>query len=220
MPNSFSSPDPCAIDFSFHGERPDLEALYAEGQDRSYRRHPGSSAALPGAHSAADCVIVARSEDGRAHAGMRIHLYEPGVPLPVEAALGGLCAIGEALAAAPRPLVELCGTWVDKPYRESGLASEVISASLAATRLLGARRVVGCSHQYSLPLYLRFGAQVDPSLGVHAYPDDRYQTCVVWSDPGLCGEGQAMVEAAAARLGADEPDRGWARRLPSPSSPE
>lgn len=193
------------IDIFLAAERPDLADLYFAGQERSYKRHPGSLAAVLPGRVGADCFVLARGPDGQAHAGMRAHMRRPGEPLPVERALGALCPIDAAIARAPDPLVELCGTWVGPAFRGAGLAAAVTAAALAAARALGARAIVGCSHQHVLPLYQRFGAVVDTSLGVHPYPDERYQTVVFWADPFACGDEQATVDAAVARLARGEP---------------
>lgn len=202
-----NEPVQITIDVAIADERPDVAALYYGGQERSYRRHPGSLAAVMPGRVGADCFVLARGPDGDAHAGMRAHLRRPGEPLPVERALAPFCPIEQAIARAPDPLVELCGTWVGPGHRGTGLAAAVTAAALAAARALGARWIVGCSHQHALPLYRRFGAEVDPSLGVHPYPDERYQTCVFWADPHACGEEQATVDAVVARLARGEPLR-------------
>lgn len=172
-------------------ERPDLTALYCVGQAESLRRHVGDVGLRVGELGDAR-IVLARDREGRAHGGMRVHLRRPGVPLPVERALGDRCAIGEAVARAPAPLVELCGTWIGASYRGSPLVEVVTRAALGVARSLGARRIVGCAHQYVLEFYRRFGAEVDPELGVHPYPDARYETCIFWADPNFCADETAV----------------------------
>jgi GNAT superfamily N-acetyltransferase len=190
-------PPSLTLDAFLAAERPDLADLYRLGQADSYRRHPGSAAALRHARLD-DAVVVLVRAGQRPVGGMRAHLRCPGAPLPVEAALGHLCDISRAIARAPDPLVELCGTWVDVAYRGTDLAAALTGAALAVTRSLGAARIVGCAHQHVLGLYRRFGAVVDPTLGVHPYPDERYQTCVFWADPFTCPEEQAVTAWADA----------------------
>jgi hypothetical protein len=202
-----NDPVTITIDICLAGERPDLAELYFAGQERSYKRHPGSLAAVLPGRVGADCFVLARDDAGQAHAGMRVHLRRPGAPLPVERALGALCPVSEAIARTKGPLVELCGTWVGPAFRGAGLAAAVTAAAVAATRALGARRIVSCAHQHVIPLYCRFGAEVDHSLGTHPYPDERYQTSVLWADPLQCGEEQATVDAVVARFIAGEPVR-------------
>lgn len=190
---------------------PDLADLYRAGQADSYRRHPGSLAALLPGNLLGALVVLARAPDGSAHAGMRVHLRRPGQPLPVEHALGDRCPLGPALDAATQPLVELCGTWVSAAFRGSDLAVALTRAALAAARTLAARRIVGCAHQHVLGFYQRFGAVADPSLGVHAYPDPRYRTTVFWADPehlaSACPEEHAIILALAGQLARGEPLR-------------
>lgn len=202
-----SEPVSLFIDVCLADLRPDLAAVYFAGQERSYRRHPGSLAAVLPGRTGADCFVLARTPDGQAHAGMRAHLRRPDEPLPIEHALGALCPIGQAIARAPDPLVELCGTWVAPAFRGTGLAAAVTAVAIAAARALGAERIVGCCHQHVLPLYCRFGARVDASLGVHPYPDERYQTCVFWADPYDCADEQATVDGVVARIARGEPLR-------------
>lgn len=172
-------------------ERPELTALYCAGQAESLRRHVGDVGLRVGELGDAR-IVLAHDREGRAHGGMRVHLRRPGVPLPVELALGERCAIGEAVARAPGPLVELCGTWIGASYRGSPLVEVVTRAALEVARSLGARRIVGCAHQYVLEFYRRFGAEVDPELGVHPYPDARYETCIFWADPNFCADEGAV----------------------------
>lgn len=200
-----NEPVTIVIDICLAGERPDLAELYFAGQERSYKRHPGSLAAVLPGRVGADCIILARDQSGQAHAGMRVHLRRPGEQLPVERALGALCPIADAVARVDAPLVELCGTWVGSAFRGYGLAAAVTAAAVAATRALGARRIVSCAHQHVIPLYCRFGAEIDHALGFHPYPDERYRTAVLWADPHKCGEEQATVEAVVARFARGEP---------------
>lgn len=176
-------------------ERPDLTALYCAGQAQSLRRHLGDVGLRVGELGDAR-IVLARDRDGRAHGGMRVHLRRPGVPLPVERALGDRCAIGEAVARAPVPLVELCGTWIGASFLGSPLAEVVTRAALGVARSLRARRIVGCAHQYVLEFYRRFGAVVDPTLGVHPYPDARYETRIFWADPNFCAGEDAVATAS------------------------
>ena len=44
-----------------------VEALYRSGQRRGYRRHAGSLAAVLPGRTGADCIVLARAPDGRAH---------------------------------------------------------------------------------------------------------------------------------------------------------
>ena len=173
-------------------ERADLAALYLAGQAESLREHVGTGLrAVPLGDAQ---VVLARDGEGRAHGGMRVHLRRPGVPLPVELALGERCAIAEAVARAPAPLVELCGTWIGERHRGTALALVIARAAIEVAQSLGSRRIVGCGHQYVMPFYCRFGAVVDAGLGVHAYPDARYETRVFWADPEFCAGKLSEVE--------------------------
>jgi len=189
-----SSPHPSSLTLEAFcaAERPDLAELYCLGQADSYRRHPGSVTALLTVNLADAFVVLARARDGTAAGGMRVHLRRPDTPLPVERALAAICPIGQAIARAPSPLVELCGTWVAPAYRRTDMAAILTSATLAVARALGAARIVGCAHHHVIDLYRRFGAVVDTELGTHPYPDPRYQTCVFWADPFACPEAQAV----------------------------
>lgn len=189
-----SSPHPLSLTLEAFcaAERPDLAELYCLGQADSHRRHPGSVAALLTVNLADAFVVLARARDGTPAGGMRVHPYHPDTPLPIERALAATCPISQAVARAPAPLVELCGTWVAPVYRRTDLAATLTSATLAVARALGAVTIVGCAHQHVIDLYRRFGAVVDDTLGIHPYPDPRYQTCVFWADPFACPEAQAV----------------------------
>lgn len=191
-------PDLLDIEIFVADDRPDLAAQYAAGRAESLRRHLGGP---PAPLSLDDAVVVlARGADGRARGGIRVHPRRPGVPLPVELALGHRCRVTAAIERAPAPLVEACGTWIADERRGAGLAAALSLASVAVARALGARRIVGCAHQHVLALYRRFGAVPDPSLGVHPWPDERYATQVFWADPWSCPEGQDALASLARRL--------------------
>lgn len=207
MPNTttyLSEPDTLTLDIFFADERPDLAALYCAGQTESLRRYPGALAARA-EHLDGACVVLARDRRGQAHGGMRVHLHRPDAPLPIEHALGDLCPIRAAIERAPAPLVELAGTWISAEYQRSDLAVAVTRATLAVARALGARRIIGCAHQHVLAFYRRFGAVVDASLGVHPYPDPRYETRVFWADATICPDGQDAIDACVARIQRGEP---------------
>lgn len=197
--------DPLALEVFVADARPDLSALYRAGQADSYRRYPGSLAALLPSGPAGAWIVLARAPTGDAHAGMRLHQRRPDQPLPVERALGDRCPLERALDAAPQPLVELCGTWVSGGRRGGELAALVTRAALALACHLGARRIVGCAHQHILDFYRRFGACVDEHLGVHPYPDLRYQTRIFWADPEADTPERPAILALAARLARGEP---------------
>lgn len=203
MPNStcLFIPDLTNISVFFAEERPDLAALYTAGRTASLRRHLGG---LPAPARLEDaCVVLARGAGGRAHGGIRVHLRRPDAPLPVELALGDRCPITAALDRAPGPLVEACGTWISEEQRGAGLASLLALASVAVARVFGARQIVGCAHQHALALYRRFGAVPDATLGVHAWPDDRYATQIFWADPWRCPEGEETLAELVRRLRGD-----------------
>ena len=188
--------DAISLDVFVAGQRPDLTALYCAGRAERLGRYVGGLGPLEG--PLGDIwVVLARGPDGRAHGGMRVHLRRPGEPLPVERALGERCPIGQAVARAPAPLVELCGTWVGPDYRGQALAAILTPAALAVARALGARCIVGCAHQHIFALYQRFGAVVDLELGVHPYPDARYETRVFWADPKHCADKEVEGRAPA-----------------------
>jgi hypothetical protein len=175
--------DRLVVDVFFADEDPDRCALYCAGQVESLQRHfAGRQALTPGELGDA-CIVLARGAGGRALGGMRVHLHRPGVLLPIERALGDRCAISQAIARASAPLVELCGTWVGTAHRGSEVAGAVMRAALDVARAFGARTIVGHAHQHILDFYRRYGAVVDPTLGVHPYPDARYETSVVWAGP-------------------------------------
>lgn len=196
--------DPISLDLFAADARPDLADLYLAGQAESLRRHLGAAAPRPptlaGAH-----VVLARGRGGGALGGIRVHPRGPAAPLPVELALGDRCPIRAAIDRAPAPVVEACGTWLAETSRGGELAAALALASIAVARALGARRIVGCAHQHALALYRRFGAVVDPDLGVHPWPDPRYRTCVFWVDPSTCPPGQAAIDACLAGLRRADP---------------
>lgn len=199
-----SEHDVLTLDLFLADDRPDLARLYCAGHTESMRRFTGKVTTCLDTLRGA-CVVLARDRDGRAHGGMRVHPRRPGERLPVERALGDLCAVGEAIARVPGPLVELCGTWIAAEFRGTELVAAVTRAALAAARALGARRIVGCAHQHIFPFYRRFGAVADPTLGVHPYPDPRYETKVFWADPGACPDSQEAVDAFVDRIVHGEP---------------
>jgi len=80
-------------------------------------------------------------------------------------------------------VVHCGGLWVNKKFRGyPNLTADLARSHLVMVRLVGARWSVGTSAEHTLDAWSSLGYRVDPSIPPFPYPDDRYQTRVVWCD--------------------------------------
>jgi len=197
--------------------RPDLWHRYVEGVTRSYRRY-GVERALD-LESFADgastsLFFVAMSSDAEVVAGLRVHgrLSNPGqahamleyAPYPE------LAAKVEAIIDDRLPLgvLEIKGVWVAPDVRRHNRLSNAIARCyLHAMALLNAQFAFCTAGRHAAARWRGAGGQVVTALPPIPYPDERYETFMLWWD--------------AARLDLADPDqlRRFRNEAPTGSPP-
>lgn len=122
--------------------------------------------------------------NGELAGGMRMHVA---ARLPILDELNGyINPRGLALLIQARQadgVVHCGGLWVSQQF--SGylhLASDLARSHLVLVRLAGARWSIGTSAEHTLEAWSSLGYRAEPSIPPFPYPDDRYQTRVVWAD--------------------------------------
>jgi hypothetical protein len=130
-------------------------------------------------------VIAHELNTGELCGGLRIHLRSPDAPLPVERALPYDTKLQQVLAThVDSGLAEMSGLWVEGYLRGTGFSSELMRVGLAGMPLLGIHKVLAFTHQHVLDFWTPLGFEVDQSFDrVYAYPDQRYRSRIIWSEP-------------------------------------
>lgn len=129
-------------------------------------------------------IVAVRQSTGDIVGGLRIHVARPGLLLPVERALP---TVGRLRVLLPlyrtRGLAEMSGLWVEPVLRGSGLSGALMRAGVAAMPLLQVRHAIAFTHHHVLRFWTPIGFAVDRRFGIHAYPDARYESSLIWIDP-------------------------------------
>jgi len=128
-------------------------------------------------------LVCALDERRRMRGAVRLHRCTAEAP-PLAHALGHLpeiCAAADDKGGSN--LAEVRGLWVDLKVQGVGLGSALLRAAIASATLINVSRLVAFSHQHQERSFADVGLLLDPSLGEHPYPDDRYRSKVFWCDP-------------------------------------
>jgi len=127
--------------------------------------------------------IVAVAPSGELVGGTRIHVRRPGNPLPMERALLHDAQLRAVLdRVQPQGVAEYAGLWALPSVRGVGLSGVLSCLAVAITPSLGVKHGCGFTHHHLL-FWTPLGFRLDEKLGFFAYPDERYQSYVLWVDP-------------------------------------
>lgn len=127
--------------------------------------------------------VVAVASSGELVGGTRIHVRRPGNPLPMERALKDDERLRSALdRLQPHGVAEYAGLWALPSVRGVGLSGVLSCLAVALTPSLGVKHGCGFTHHHLL-FWTPLGFRLDEKLGFFAYPDERYQSYVLWVDP-------------------------------------
>jgi len=173
------------------GAEPDLWAEYLVGAERSYGAHgvEGVAAVDEIADGATTALLFAAvSDEGRVLGGIRT----AGVLAHADEAVALRAWDGHPDRARARAMfedrlsfgvVELKTGWVarEAPDRRR-LTASLARTPLHAALILGARYGVGAGAGHSLPMWTASGGVVARDPAPVAFPDERYQTHLVWWD--------------------------------------
>ena len=180
------------------GDRPDLWRRYVEGLQESYREH-GVEAALDlasfGSGESTSLFFVALDMHDDVIGGTRMH--GPLSDVGQARALVELCANPEGVAIArrlikgwlPFGVIEMKGGWVHREARNRRALADTISRCfLHAMALLDAEFAFGTGSTHVVRCWSSTGAKIVDSIESTPYPDDRYQTRLMWWDRSSIGD--------------------------------
>ncbi len=191
---------------------PELWTEYLNGAQRNYR-HFGVESALEFAqirdgHSTS-LFFVAVEPCGRVVGGLRIqgpfhNAFQAHAPLEWAGRPGSLELHRGIKERLPAGLVEFKALWVDhETDRRSALTAALARCFAHAMQLLGARHGMCTAAAHVIPRWSRAGGVLD-DLPPVPYPDDRYQTSIMWWDAAAFPE---LLSPEDLNLLADERDQ-------------
>ncbi|MFN3916501.1 MAG: hypothetical protein ACK4K0_02055 [Flavobacteriales bacterium] len=128
--------------------------------------------------------IIATDEKNEMVGGIRLHIADEIVPLPMEDAITKLDrGIHDLVKKYMKNGVgELCGLWNSKRVAGVGLSFVLTRAAISVINQLKFSTLMGICAEYSLQMFLDVGFKIDASLaknGEFPYPTEEYITRVV-----------------------------------------
>ena len=156
---------------------PAVTTSYLRGQNAAYRAFHVEDAQLPNWVSSPPGVVslvTVTDSEGEMLAAVRLHTRRAPRLLPVEERVTHP-RLQHLLESGTGRAVELCGGWVARSHRKTGLSEYMFLGAVALASVRRASVVCGCAHTAAMPLYERYGMSFDRSRAF-AYPDERYQT--------------------------------------------
>jgi hypothetical protein len=178
-------------------ERPDLWAAYLEGAVESYRAFGVEKALdIQEIHNGLSTPLfwVARSIEGKVVAGMRVHgpFLEVDQAHVVDEFRGdvGLARVREMLALRiPHGVIEIKGCWVTPGIEGQANLSDALARCYVHSMDYFNVRFACCSAAlHASRRWVRSGGQIDQELKPIPYPDDRYETTMLWWDRERLGD--------------------------------
>lgn len=209
---------------------PDIAADCYRKKQACYARFGAAAAsvALSEEPSREDLHLVTATDcdSGAVVASVSVYRRGPGIPLPIERAIGHHDTMRSEIAGwRGRRVVEMSGLWAEDVWRKTGLSERLLQAAIAACQVLKAEKIVAFGHQHLLGFYETVGLLPEPRLGCFSYPDPRYVSTVMWADPlgflTVPAEKRPAVIRIAQALSRGEPSywRCFIERLPLASAP-
>lgn len=181
----------CELVLARPEDEPQLWSDYVDGAIRSYRRH-GVEDALDlellrsGGDTALFFAVVDR--DQRMLAGVRAKtpLSDPSESHAVVEWAGqpGLKAMQKMISnRIPFGVVEMKAAWVDDPRKRSqSLASAIARSGFHVLRRLDVQFLMATAGEHVLNSWRSSGGRVAEEIPPTPYPDERYQTRMMWWD--------------------------------------
>jgi hypothetical protein len=171
--------------------QPELWAAYIEGAWLSYRQHGVESAVDYGHVSdgkSTSLFVAAVELDGRVVGGARVQgpyvRAEQAYALREWAGREGSDVLRAQIAERiDQGVVEVKAVWVDNSApRHKELTSAMARVFVHALALLKVRYAFCTAASHAVPRWQSSGGVVSADVASVAYPDDRYQTLVLWWD--------------------------------------
>lgn len=128
---------------------------------------------------------VVAERGGEMVGGIRVHIADGQLPLPIETAIGHMDQRVHELIDGYKDdggVGELCGLWNSKNVAGMGISVRLTRAGISIINQLEFKTLVGICADYTMQMFQRVGFVVNPDLGIKgefAYPDPRYITRVL-----------------------------------------
>jgi hypothetical protein len=192
--NSASCWDPdteCTLVLARPDEEPRLWSDYVDGAVRSYRRHGVETALdLDCLRSGADTALffAVIDADERLVAGVRAKtpLSDPDESHAITEWAGqpGLAALRKMISnRIPFGVVEMKAAWVDDPrHRSLSLTTAIARSGFHVLRRLDVQFLMATAGDHVLQRWRSSGGRVAEEIPATPYPDERYQTRMMWWD--------------------------------------
>jgi hypothetical protein len=130
-------------------------------------------------------VCVAEDEEGNVHGGIRAHIADGKLPLPIETAIGEMDPSIYKLVEKFRNeggVGELCGLWNSREVAGRGVSLLLTRSGISIINQIHFKTLMGICADYTLPMFRQVGFVIDSSLGLNgefAYPNPNYITRVL-----------------------------------------
>lgn len=181
----------CLFVYATPAEQPDLWAQFLDGARENYARHDVLSALEYDRirdGSTTSMFTVALDSSGQVVGGVRTQ-GPYASPSQSHAVVEWAGHPGEALVwgdiedRLPAGVIESKSGWVSSrsPAR-AALSSALARVVLHSIRLANVRYALGTAPQHALRMWESTGCRVSSMIPAVPYPDDRYQTVVLWWD--------------------------------------
>lgn len=149
-------------------------------------------------------AVIARGQSGEVIGGLRIHTRLEGAPLPLESDGSPLTWMARTRLQLEPAICEVSGLWVAPHAAGRFMSRKIVALGVAFGYELGAASVVGLSHSRAFRFVTEpLGFEMDQNIPPMAYPDDRFQTFVVWHRAGLA-EIEKTLEPRGLKVALDE----------------
>ncbi|HEX3815956.1 MAG TPA: hypothetical protein VHX59_24220 [Mycobacteriales bacterium] len=182
----------CRIEAHTPAGRPDLWQQYVEGLSDSYRHYDVEGALDLDSFVTGESTsifFVAFSPDEEIVAGVRMHgplgdKAEAHAMLEFAADPAGVATVGRLIDdRLPFGVIEMKGGWVARHSdRRSELGNTLARCFLHAMTMLDVQFAFGTASTHAVSRWRTTGARKAEGLSPVAYPDDRYQTMMMWWD--------------------------------------
>lgn len=132
--------------------------------------------------------VITATENGKMVGGVRVHLHDDKLRLPLVEAVGSDDNSVEAYVKllAVNGVAEACGQWNANGIRKHGLSNTLIRCAVAICEQLGVKNLLGFAPLHALKIYQTVGYRPVQTVGPKdgfPYPDERYRTKVIKVNP-------------------------------------
>lgn len=181
----------CTVLLADPGAQPALWASYLAGARRVYRLH-GVESAIAYASvwdgRSTSLFVVATDQLGHVVGGLRVHgRLSQSIQAHALQEWAGRPGTAEMKAQIaqrlPAGVIEIKAVWVDPDLEDRAALTAALARSFVhALDMLQARYALCTAAEHAVPRWQSSGGVVSTEVPAVAYPDDRYQTSLMWWD--------------------------------------